>query len=182
MEYVEPFRDVDQIQAIKRSLKKKSPRDYLLFTIGINTGLRISQLLALKIKDVYDGQKPKDYLQLESGEIVYLNDQVKKALQFYAHFIEFQEQHCLFASTNPDQPMTRQHAYRIIKQAALQVGLTDQIGTHTLRKTFGYHAYRQGVALSLLQQRFNHQTPAQTLRYIGIAKNEQTIPRINVNL
>lgn len=55
-------------------------------------------------------------------------------------------------------------------QLAKEVGLTE-IGTHTLRKTFGYHFYQQYKDVAVLQQIFNHSSPAVTMRYIGITQD-----------
>lgn len=81
-----------------------------------------------------------------------------------------------------NHPITRQQAYRIINHAAKEVGIQEKIGTHTLRKTFGYHAYRKGVAISILKNIFNQHSTAETLKYIGIDKNEQKLIKVDVNL
>ena len=77
----------------------------------------------------------------------------------------------LFASRKGDGPISRVQAYRILNKAANDVGLKE-IGTHTLRKTFGYHFYRANHNVAMLQQLFNHSSPAITLRYIGITQDE----------
>ena len=59
-------------------------------------------------------------------------------------------------------------AYRILNKAAVRVGINGEIGTHTLRKTFGYHMYMKTKDVALLQELFNHSSPSVTLRYIGI--------------
>ena len=89
-------------------------------------------------------------------------------------------------------PITRQQAYRILNSAAEDLGIVErnnkgiivsgEIGTHTLRKTFGYHAYRNGVALELLMDIFNHSTPAMTLRYIGITERQKQEVYLQSNL
>lgn len=68
---------------------------------------------------------------------------------------------------NSRLPIGRVQAYRILNSAAKAVGLSE-IGTHTLRKTFGYHFYQQYKDVALLQELFNHSAPSVTLRYIGI--------------
>ena len=67
-----------------------------------------------------------------------------------------------------DKPLDRSQAYRIINDAARAIGITDKIGTHTLRKTFGFHFYQRTKDVALLQYLFNHSSPSVTLRYIGI--------------
>lgn len=187
MEYVNPIKDIDSINKIKDILKQKSQRDYLLFVFGINTGIRICDLLNLKVNDVWDGQKVKEFLFIaEKGhhkeQTIYLNKNVRDALISYLSASKLNNNDFLFKSKNCDQPITRQQAYRIINKAARDAGIRDKIGTHTIRKTFGYHAYRKGIAISILQSIFGHSCPSETLRYIGIDKNDQQPVRVDVNL
>ncbi|MDV2686053.1 tyrosine-type recombinase/integrase [Alkalihalophilus lindianensis] len=186
MEYVEPIKEIELIKRIKTVLKEKSKRDYVLFVFGINTGILISHLLQIKVKDVYDGQSIKDYYLLQEAKNVeeklfYINQKVKEALLSYIKEARLQQEDFLFKSRKNDQPITRQQAYRIINTVAREVGMREKIGTHTLRKTFGYHAYCGGVAIYLLQAIFNHSTKAETLRYIGIDKKNVKV-KIDVNL
>lgn len=187
MEYVDPIKDIDKIIAIKNNLQQRSIRDLLLFVLGINTGIRVHDLLSLKINDIWDGTQIKEFLHVcdsKNGENKghFINNQVRTVLQKYLASREFIESDYLFKSKKDDLPITRQQAYRIINHAAKDVGITGKIGTHTLRKTFGYHAYRKGIAISILMSIFNHQTHAETLRYIGIEKNEEQLIKVDVNL
>ncbi|WP_332692545.1 tyrosine-type recombinase/integrase [Halalkalibacter lacteus] len=184
MEYVEPIRPIEKIKIMKHYLRKRSKRDYLLFVLGINTGLRISQMLELKCKDVIDKDSPRDFITqtTSDNEEIYINHKVKQAILSYVKHSKLHTDDYLFSASNKKQPITRQQAYRIINQAAQEAGICDKIGTHTLRKTFGYHAYKQGVAVSFLQKRFNHKTRGVTLRYIGITDEIVKPPQIDVNL
>lgn len=187
MRCVDPLKDTESINAIKEVLRKRSQRDLLLFVLGINTGLKISDLLALKVKDVWDGEKGKEFLFIQdekSGEqtAFYLNSKVKKELKKYFTLSKLDERDYLFKSKKGSLPITRQQAYRIIKNAAKEAGIAGKIGTHTLRKTFGYHAYRKGIAISILMKIFNHRSSTETLRYIGIDKNEKQLVKVDVNL
>ncbi|MFC5713638.1 tyrosine-type recombinase/integrase [Thalassorhabdus alkalitolerans] len=183
MEYVAPIKDIRKIRLMKQVIKKKSSRDFLLFVMGINTGLRIGELLELKVRDVME---PDGNFRLyldspkEKKQIIYLNDQVRRALQHHFQLQVPSLNRFLFQSSRGDHCITRQQAYRIINDAAKQVGITERVGTHTLRKTFGYHAYIRGIAISLIQRRFNQATPSDTLKYIGIDKTEPQ--KIDVNL
>lgn len=187
MEYVEPIRDIESINAMKKVLASQSQRNLLLFVLGINTGIRISDLLTLKVRDVWDGQDIKEFLHLkdknkEEMKAYYLNTNVKQELRKYLNSIDFKKDDYLFKSKKDDEPITRQQAYRIINHAAKEVGIEGKIGTHTLRKTFGYHAYRKGIAISLLMEIYNHHSPSETLKYIGIEKGEERFVKIDVNL
>ncbi|SDO87841.1 Phage integrase family protein [Paenibacillus sp. yr247] len=78
--------------------------------------------------------------------------------------------------------LQRDQAYKVINNAAKSIGIKDRIGTHTLRKTFGYHAYQSGVDITLIQKLLNHTTPNTTLRYIGITQNDMEDVYLNLNL
>lgn len=167
MNIVQPIRDTQKIEAMKRELLKNGSRDHLLFVIGINSGLRVSDLLALKVSDV----KNKVYITLtekKTGKIKrYILDNVKAQLDEYIDGMR--EDDYLFASRQGNnKPIQRVQAYRILNNAARRVGITDEIGTHTMRKTFGYHFYQKTKDVALLQSLFNHSSPSVTLRYIGI--------------
>ncbi|SDH83079.1 Phage integrase family protein [Alteribacillus persepolensis] len=181
MEYVKPITDTEVIDMLKHELKKQSSRNYLLFVMGINTGLRISELLSVLVKDAYEENgEPKSFLSL-SKQDVYLNGKVKQALEWHYENERPALEQYLFQSSRKHTAISRQQAYRVMNQAAVNARLKEKIGPHTLRKTFGYHAYKKGIALSLIQKRFFHSTPAETLRYIGINK-EEVKPHLDVHL
>lgn len=186
MEFVEPIRDRKKIDAMKRYLSS-SPRDYLLFVIGINTAFRVSDLLTLRYCDVMDLIDGKvrlfDYFQLKETKTkknnkVVMTKGVQRALGDYIedHF-EGDLNEYIFKSRKRDkqgktQAINRKSAWRIIQTAAEQLGLRN-IGGHSLRKTFAYHQYRAGTDIVLLQDMLNHSSPSVTLRYIGITQDEK---------
>ncbi|WP_059170286.1 site-specific integrase [Bacillus sp. FJAT-27445] len=187
MEYVDPIKDIDRINAIKEELRGNSQRDVLLFVFGINTGIRVSDLLSLKVKDVCDRDSFKEFLDIhehdgEEPKAFYLNSSIRNELELYFQQHKLEENDYLFKSKKNELPITRQQAYRIINNAAKKVGVTGKIGTHTLRKTFGYHAYRKGIAISILMAVFNHHSPKETLKYLGIEKDQESLIRVDVNL
>jgi len=187
LELVEPIRDKKQLDNMKRYLKEHNLRDYLLFVLGINSGLRISDLLHLQVEDV-KGQSRIRIHEQKTGKLkdFPLGDSSKKAIAAY-----LQQTHNTCGSLFPSRKKTgsqgsgtisRQQAYTIINQAARTVGIKSPIGTHTLRKTFGYWAYKSGYDLSQIQHLLNHASPQLTLRYIGITQEELDQIYINLNL
>ncbi len=187
MEWVEPIRDLESINKVKSLLKQQSDRDYLLFVFGINTGIRIGDLLNLTVENVWNGEEVNEFLFIaEHGnhkeKVIYLNNNVREAISTYLLDSGLTGNDYLFKSKNYDKPITRQQAYRIINKAAREVGIQAQVGTHTIRKTFGYHAYSKGIAISILQSIFGHASPSQTLRYIGIDKEREKQIKVDVNL
>lgn len=167
MEFVEPIRNKRKIELVKRILKEHGSRDFLMFLLGINCGLRISDILKLRVGDVLNKsyievreQKTKKYKKFP------IANSFKSALKDY--IIGKKPEEWLFSSQKGDRPITRVQAYRIISQACQEAGITTRIGTHTLRKTFAYHFYKEKKDIALLQSLLNHSSPAITLRYIGI--------------
>ncbi len=188
MNFVEPIRDRAKIEAIKKVLSR-NPRDLLLFTLGINSALRVSDLLSLRIDGVVgEGGKLQKFLEIrekKTGKLkrFEINQSVRRALRGYLRESKARREDFLFKSREGDnRPITRQQAHRILSSAARDVGITDRIGTHTLRKTFGYHALKAGVSLPLLQWMLNHSSQAVTLAYVGFTADDANKVIRNLNL
>ena len=167
MNTVEPIRDTELIKAVKNELAKKGTRDLLLFTFGINSGLRISDILPLKVADV----RNRDSISIreektDKVKTFPLNDAIKEVLIPY--IAGMPDDAFLFQSRQGHSHITRQQAYEVINDACKKIGIKEKVGTHTLRKTFGYHHYKRFKDVAILQQIFNHSAPSVTLRYIGI--------------
>jgi len=184
MEYVQPIRDKKSLETMKKILRSNNLRDYNLFILGINSGLRISDLLTLKVSDVYANGKIKDRIVIREKKTNKLKDfplgeTSKKALKEYVATLKPGQ--VLFASRKGSKPISRQQAYRILNDAARAIGIKD-IGTHSLRKTFGYHAFKAGVDITRIQKLLNHSSPSVTLAYIGITQDELDNVYLNLNL
>lgn len=175
MNYVEPIRSKVKIQEMKEELKKRGTRDYLLFIIGINTGLRISDIIKLKVSDLMTEEKSvKLHIDIiekktEKRKRFRINNIVAEEIRIYAK--NMKDTDFIFKSRKGNKPITRIQAYRILNEVAKNIGLKE-IGTHTLRKTFGYHFYYENKDIAMLQKLFNHSSASITLRYIGIAQDE----------
>jgi integrase len=185
---VEPIREPGKIAEIKELLKQKRGRDELLFVMGINMALRIGDLLSLSVGDVLDDEGQISRVihlkEQKTGKLKRLpiNASVKDALVSY-----LKER----VGCNPMEPLflsqkggtlSRSQAWRILKEAGESVGL-DNLGTHSLRKTFGYHVYkRSGGDLGLVQKLMNHTESKVTLRYIGIDEEKLDNAYMELNL
>ena len=182
MNEVEPIRDINSIRRIKGNLKEhKNPRDLLLFVLGINTGLRISDILPLKLKDVQDKKgDPKDYIYLTEQKThkqrkIILNSEVKKALQiFFTRSKIYDLDTYLFTSEKNDKnrPLSKVRAWQLMNEWCREVGILERIGTHTLRKTLGYQMRKSGIAIEVIQRMLGHSSVRTTTRYIGIDQEE----------
>lgn len=170
MTTVEPIRNKDEIKKVEKILAHQSQRDLVLFTLGINSGLRISDILALNVGDV----RMKTYIQLvekKTGKTkkIPINAKLKPMFDTFTSKRDYDEPLFLTAFNNR---LNRIAAYTIIKDACASAGIEAHIGTHTMRKTFGYHYYKKFRDLALLQKIFNHSNPQVTLRYIGIEQDQ----------
>lgn len=185
---VEPIRDIEDIEEIKRILKNRSIRDYLLFVLGINTGLRISDLLKLKFKDILFDNVIKEEIiikEKKTGKIKQfpITKSARNAIKEYLTYLNtYEKNDYIFQSSKGHRPISRVQAYRIINEVARKAGVQTAVGTHTLRKTFGYHFYQKYKDVALLQEIFNHSTPSITLRYIGINQDNINKAYRNFNL
>ena len=170
MNEVEPIRDKKSIRKVERILRKQSSRDLLLFVMGTNTGLRVSDILALNVGDV-KGKDFIDIIEKKTGKHKKfpINDKIKDLIYKYTSGKESGVP--LFMSIY-NKRLDRTVAYRIVNRACRKIGMQEKIGTHTMRKTFGYHHYQKFKDVALLQKIFNHYSPSVTLRYIGIDQEE----------
>lgn len=188
MEFVQPIRDKKKIESIKKILKATNLRDYCLFILGINSGLRISDLLNLQVSDLVNEKgKVKDRITIREKKTnknkdFPISDTAKKAIDLYLQSRESIASEPLFISRKRRGFLKRQRVYRIINDAARSVGIKEKIGTHTLRKTFGYHAYQAGKDITLIQKLLNHSSPRETLTYIGITQDDLDDVYLNLNL
>jgi integrase len=167
MELVQPIKDRNTIDKFKAELLKKSSKDYMLFDIAINIGLKITDIINLTVWDVKN-----------KSQVVIKDDITKKTKSFSISpaiceeinkFIAgMSSGELLFASKKGGKkPITKLQAYKSLNEVGHKLGI-DAVGTHTLRKTFGYHHYQKYNDILLLQDIFSHATPGITLRYIGM--------------
>ena len=166
MNIVEPIRSKKDLKKVEKFLKERSYRNLLLFVLGTNSGLRISDILSLNVGDVQD----KDYIEIVEKKThkqkkFPINSKLKSMFKKFT------------CGRNKDEPlfisafgnrMERTQCYRIINDACKKVGIDYKVGCHTLRKSFGYHMYHKFNDIALLQKIFAHSSSNITLRYIGI--------------
>uniref|UniRef100_UPI00119EDAA4 tyrosine-type recombinase/integrase n=1 Tax=Bacillus thuringiensis TaxID=1428 RepID=UPI00119EDAA4 len=154
MNFVQPIRDPEQIQQIKEYLKEKNTRNYILFVMGINTGLRISDILKLKVGDLKGSHISMREMKTGKQKRIQITVALKRELRWFNENRE-DDEYLLKSRQGKNRPIGRSMAYKILSGAAAEFGL-DEIGTHTLRKTYGYHMYMQTKNIALLMEIFNH--------------------------
>ena len=162
--------------------------------LGINAALRISDLLELRVEHFLDDHQQikrrfwiKEQKRGKRQEIV-VNSSIQEALDEYlAAYPELTDDHSHFIFFNTKvngfmKPIRRGQAWKIITTICQQVGLHGNFGTHSLRKTWGYHARMQGVDLALIMHKLNHESIAYTKRYLGITDDELQAVSQRLNL
>jgi integrase len=185
----------------KRSLKPKTYYGdknasviYCYLWLGINTALRISDLLQLQINQFLDEQRRikrrfwiKERKRGKRHEVV-INTSIRGALEEYlVAFTDIgngRNNFVFFNSTKNDYsiPIKRGQAWKFITSTSREAGLSGNFGTHSLRKTWGYHARMQGVDLALIMHKLNHESVAYTKRYLGITDDELEAVAQRLNL
>jgi integrase len=173
---VDPIRNPKDIEAIRRLLKEK-PRDLLLFTLGVNNGLRVCDLMKLTVGQVRD-MKVGQTIQIKESKtgkinVLAVNRRTYRALQYYLKKFQPNDEAPLFPSQKGGGPLQTQRVQKMIKEWTRAINLKGNYGAHTLRKTFGYIQRKvYGVSFEVICKRYNHSSPAVTMRYLGIEDKE----------
>ena len=186
MQFVDPIRDVRKIAQIKNTLKGAGKiRNLVLFHLGINSALRLSDLLRIQVQDVFDEEgviKPyfetKEVKTGKSNRIT-ITPSVKESLALYksaypavlnekANYVFFHQKQSPLGQI----PISRKQAWKLIHRWCKEVGCVGSYGGHSLRKTWGYQARMKAIPLEIIQHKLNHSSLAVTQRYLGITADE----------
>lgn len=190
---VQPIRLQSERNAIDSYLMHKNPRDRVMFALGIYTGRRISDLVKLDVRDIARIDR-KGHLCIVERLIIREQKTGKfadplihpKVRRILSKYLRFRRKHSETLGALLNEPLlksrqmshngqyriTSRHALRVLKNAADACGITYKIGTHSLRKTFGYIQYQNGTSIELIQRVLNHSSPEITLAYIGITRDD----------
>lgn len=171
---VDPIKSPKDIKAIKRLLAD-NPRDLALFTVGINTNLRASDLLRITAGMVR-GLKPGDEIELKEQKTgkrrrITLNKACIDAITGLLASRHYKDTDSLFKGQRGT--LTVPSINRLVKGWCRAINLRGNYGSHTLRKTWGYHQrVTFGTDIPTLMVCFNHSTQRQTLDYLCIQPEE----------
>lgn len=176
MNTVEPIRDKEKIKEMSNYLESIHQKWSTMFKIGVLTGLRVSDILNLKVEDVQlsiriKEQKTSKYRKINIPDSVYI--ELKKYIRTY----KLSKGDYLIFSNKKDcegkqKSVSRQQAYRVLRDAGNMCGLSETIGTHGMRKTMAYHLYQKDKDIALVQYILNHSSSETTLRYIGVRQEQ----------
>lgn len=183
MNKAQPIKNPAQLENFKNYYYSENynPRNYMFITMGLNTALRVSDLLNLCWNDVYDftNQTYREHIFLieqktQKKSYIYLNKRVLSTLQWYWNTYEkFPLPQDYLFPNEQGIALSRVSAYRIVRLAAENCHIEGVISPHSLRKTFGYQAWIQGVSPVLLMDIYQHSSFEITKRYLGIEQDER---------
>lgn len=187
-----PIKDREALHSFRDYYKdtQPNPRNYSLIVTGLNTAFRVGDLLKLRWKDVCGANgKLRQHICVEEQKtgkkrVVPINEVLRQTLDAYKSSCpETAPQDFLFPSTRcKSRPLSRSQAYRIVRRAAEGCGLSEHVGCHSLRKTFGYYAWKQGTPPAMLMDLYNHSSYQITKRYLGIGQDERDQVYLQINL
>jgi len=180
MATTQPVRNKHQVRALAEYyLRKGQLRNYVLIILGVHTALRISDLLRLTWDDIYDFRHNRvracfeiRELKTRKTKIIALNKEAVKALALYAAHAA-QKGRFIIENTQTKKAISRIQAYRLIRSAAEALAFQNRVSCHSLRKTFGYHAWKSGVSPAVLMEIYNHSSLAITRRYLGVTQDDK---------
>lgn len=197
---VQPIKDVNKIREFRKLLKngidnyhrktskKRNDRNELLFIVGINTGLRVSDLIKLKFSDLMDedGNVIRSKIVLTEQKtskkrILFINTLVAEVLSEYFHKYEFELNDYIFYSQREGGHLTRAQVFNILQKVADKLNMPN-FGTHGMRKTFGWSLYKSGKSIGDVCTMLGQSSEAITLRYIGVTDDDIKDGYNNLNL
>ncbi len=184
MSTTQPIRDRGELQNFKNHYGDDHLRNRTLIILGLNTALRINDILHLTCDMIYENGRVKTHITIKERKTgkenrILLNGEVRQTLKKYYKALCRTAMHragnpYLFPSPRKEgAPLSRFQAYRIISAAAADTVREEHISCHSLRKTFGYHAWKQGIKLAVIMSIFNHSSIAITMRYLCIAQDDK---------
>ncbi|MBL7584780.1 tyrosine-type recombinase/integrase [Staphylococcus saccharolyticus] len=180
MNHVESIKSKIDIYRLYQVLKERSVRDYLFFKFAIHTGIRLTDLLNMTVKQLKSQKKGNIrtswIVEYEPTIKVKIPDDLLQEMKDYIEELRLEDEDFTFRSTRTHQCLSRQQAYRIVHHAAERLDLhhaaerldLQHVGLTTLRKTFAYHAFQSGISISIIQKYLGHQTIQETKKFIGL--------------
>ena len=166
MNWVSPIKDEETLIRFKEKLRQTDDKYYILFEIGVGTGLQLQEILKFRNQDI----RGKDRIEAEIGvkqvkQTFEISEALKKVILNYTDGKD-PKGFLIQGSAGSKTALSREQVYRVLRRARKSVGL-DSIGAQTMRKTFAWRYYKKTKDIYYLQRLFNHASPSITYRYIG---------------
>ncbi|MDR1328715.1 MAG: tyrosine-type recombinase/integrase [Oscillospiraceae bacterium] len=180
MAVTQPVRSKHQVRELAAYyLKRGEIRNHVLIVMGVHTALRIGDLLRLTWDDIYDFERGRvrdsvSVTEKKTGKskTVALNDRIRSALALYAPAAK-RGKALIESRKGTGRAISRIQAYRLIRAAAEALGFIARVSCHSLRKTFGYHAWKSGASPAVIMDIYNHSSFSVTRRYLGVSQDDR---------
>lgn len=174
MNWVAPIKDEETLQKFKQKLREVDDKYYILFEIGVGTGLQLQEILKFKNKDI----RGKDSIEANIGtknirRVFPISQELKEVITEFTEGKD-PDAYLIIGHNSADTALSREQAYRVFKTVGKNMGL-NAIGAQTMRKTFAWKYYKATNDIYYLQNLLNHASPSITYRYIGEKPNVEII-------
>jgi integrase len=176
MNWVAPIKDEETLEKFKAKLREMDDKYYIMFEIGVGTGLQLQEILKFKNKDI----RGKDSIEANIGtknikRTFLIPEDLKEIITQYTEGKD-PDAFLILGHASSPAALSREQAYRALKSAGKSMGLTS-IGAQTMRKTFAWRYYKSTGDIYYLQNLLNHASPSITYRYIGEKPNVEVYLR-----
>ena len=188
----QPIRSLDELTAFRSYYlnKEVNLRNYMLICMGLNTALRISDMLQLKWGNVYDFDRKHyaKHIVVQEGKTgketrIAINNNLIDAFEMYMGSLKsVSGNDYIFTGKTKGTHLSRSQAFRIITHVAEALNMENGISCHSLRKTFGHYAWKYGTPPAMLMEIYNHSSYEITKRYLGIKQDDRDNVFLKVNL
>ncbi|MDO5540516.1 MAG: tyrosine-type recombinase/integrase [Eubacteriales bacterium] len=176
MNWVAPIKDEETLQRFKEALREVDDKYYILFEIGVGTGMQLQEILKFKNKDIRGKEKIEASIGTKKITRVFdISEELQKIINDYTEGKD-PDAYLIQGHTSSQTPLSREQAYRVFKSVGRDMGL-NSIGAQTMRKTFAWKYYKTTNDIYYLQNLLNHASPSITYRYIGEKPNVEVVLR-----
>lgn len=174
MNWVAPIKDDETLQQFKDKLREMDDKYYIMFEIGVGTGLQLQEILKFKNKDIRGKEYIDAYIGTKNIKRTFrIPEEVQKIIHDFTEGKD-PDAYLILGHASSPAPLSREQAYRALKSAGKSIGLTS-IGAQTMRKTFAWRYYKSTGDIYYLQNLLNHASPSITYRYIGEKPNVEVV-------
>lgn len=174
MNWVAPIKDDETLQQFKDKLREMDDKYYIMFEIGVGTGLQLQEILKFKNKDIRGKEKIDAYIGTKNIKRTFrIPPDVRAIIDTFTEGKD-PDAYLILGHASSPAALSREQAYRALKSAGRSIGLSS-IGAQTMRKTFAWRYYKSTGDIYYIQNLLNHASPSITYRYIGEKPNVEVV-------
>ncbi|MCD7820194.1 MAG: tyrosine-type recombinase/integrase [Lachnospiraceae bacterium] len=176
MNWVAPIKDEETLEKFKAKLREMDDKYYIMFEIGVGTGLQLQEILKFKNKDIRGKESIEACIGTKNIKRTFqIPEELQEIIMNYTEGKD-PDAYLILGHASSPSPLSREQAYRALKSAGKSMGLSS-IGAQTMRKTFAWRYYKSTGDIYYLQNLLNHASPSITYRYIGEKPNVEVYLR-----